>query len=98
MTSDADRTTHPARPPARRTGIPVANVPADAVKAIVNAQHGDPFAVLGPHKVASGLWEVRALRPDARGVTLLLDGGAGEALPMERRDNAGAVRPWFPRP
>src|SRR3954469_20252227 len=96
MTSDADRTTRPARPPARRTGIPVANVPADAVKAIVNAQHGDPFAVLGPHKVASGLWEVRALRPDARGVTLLLDGGAGEALPMERRHTAGLFVIRFP--
>jgi 1,4-alpha-glucan branching enzyme len=38
---------------------------AGAIQAIANAAHGDPFAVLGPHEVASGTWEIRAMLPHA---------------------------------
>ena len=34
-----------------------------AVEAIVSATHGDPFAVLGPHEVAPGVWDIRAFIP-----------------------------------
>ena len=37
-----------------------------AIAAIVGARHGDPFAVLGPHRTAAGL-VIRALVPDAVG-------------------------------
>lgn len=47
-----------------------ANVPPAAeciaradVEAIVSASHGDPFAVLGPHEVAPGVWDIRAFIP-----------------------------------
>ncbi|WFT83723.1 1,4-alpha-glucan branching protein GlgB [Methylobacterium sp. CB376] len=50
------------------------------------AGHGDPFAVLGPHEVSPGRWEVRAVLPEARAAALIL----GEArIEMERRHPAG---------
>ena len=43
-----------------------ANIPREQIEAIVGGYHGDPFAILGPHKVesASG-WEVRCFLPQA---------------------------------
>jgi len=34
-----------------------------ALEAIVSSSHGDPFAVLGPHEVAPGVWDIRAFIP-----------------------------------
>ncbi|MFC0266653.1 1,4-alpha-glucan branching protein GlgB [Kushneria aurantia] len=42
----------------------------DAAQALVEASHGDPFAVLGPHEVDNAM-VVRALLPGALGVDLL---------------------------
>ncbi len=54
-----------------------------AVAALVEARHGDPFAVLGPHAHPDGL-VVRALLPGADAVELL--GGEGAVLArLERR-------------
>ncbi|GLS43660.1 1,4-alpha-glucan branching protein GlgB [Methylobacterium brachythecii] len=44
----------------------------DAIAAAMGANHGDPFAILGPHQVAEGRWEVRAILPEAKGATLLI--------------------------
>jgi len=44
-------------------------LPAD-IQALMRAEHGDPFAVLGPHETADGL-EVRALMPGARQVAVV---------------------------
>jgi 1,4-alpha-glucan branching enzyme len=41
------------------------------INAVVYAKHGDPFAVLGPHQVEDGLWEVRAMLPGARSARVL---------------------------
>jgi 1,4-alpha-glucan branching enzyme len=88
MTTKADPITRrTGAPPARQTSIPVAGLPAEAVRALARAEHGDPFGVLGPHQVAPGLWEVRTLQPQARGVALLM-GGAPDVA-MERRHEAG---------
>lgn len=35
----------------------------DAIAAVMAADHGDAFGVLGPHQVAPGTWEVRAILP-----------------------------------
>src|SRR5579875_1604938 len=43
---------------------------AGAVAAVLAARHGDPFAVLGPHRVAEGT-AIRAFLPDARGVQVV---------------------------
>jgi 1,4-alpha-glucan branching enzyme len=47
----------------------------DEIEALIEARHGDPFAVLGPHVdgEGEGLW-VRALVPGAVGVELLDEG------------------------
>src|SRR5215204_3964114 len=58
-----------------------------AVAAIVAAEHGDPFGVLGPHEVAPGVWEVRAMLPEASAAAVTLDAGA--TIPMEKRHDAG---------
>ncbi len=43
---------------------PVADSVNDgAVHAIVSATHGDPFAVLGPHEVVKGVWDIRVFIP-----------------------------------
>jgi len=42
-------------------------LPEAQVQALMRAEHGDPFAVLGPHETPEGL-EVRALLPGARAV------------------------------
>ncbi len=57
------------------------------VAALVEARHGDPFAVLGPHAHAEGL-VVRVLLPGADAVELL--GGDGRVLAgLERRHADG---------
>ena len=48
----------------------IAGTSAEAVQALVEGRHGDPFAILGPHEVA-GRHVVRALLPGARGVTVV---------------------------
>ncbi|MFM9709709.1 GlgB N-terminal domain-containing protein, partial [Streptomyces galilaeus] len=40
------------------------HLPEREVRALMRAEHGDPFAVLGPHQTRDGL-QVRALLPGA---------------------------------
>ena len=37
-----------------------------AIEALAQGRHGDPFALLGPHREGEG-WVIRALLPRARG-------------------------------
>ena len=57
----ADRST----PPISAVPTPAPPLPAPEIAAIVEARHGDPFAVLGMHKTATGL-AVRAMLPAAQ--------------------------------
>jgi 1,4-alpha-glucan branching enzyme len=57
-----------------------------AIDAIMAAEHGDPFAVLGPHQVAPGVWEIRAVLPEAVTASVELD---GQTIEMKRRHAAG---------
>ena len=55
----------------RRCGpIPTRCFPTPEVAAVVEARHGDPFAVLGMHKTAAGV-AVRAMLPDVRQVLVI---------------------------
>ncbi len=64
----------------------IPTVHPDAIAAIMGASHGDPFAVLGPHRVGPGHWEVRAVLPEARAASLVL----GERrVPFEKRHADG---------
>ena len=46
----------------------MALLPDSEINALMRAEHGDPFAVLGPHETGAGL-SIRALLPGARSVT-----------------------------
>ncbi len=94
-------TTRPASKPAGQTGTRAVSGRADersaaaakfhvdggAMAAIVEARHGDPFAVLGPHEVAGG-YEIRAMLPGAASASIVLDGSA-EPVTMTKIDPAG---------
>ncbi len=59
------------------------------ITALVGADHGDPFAVLGPHRVSVGTWEVRAMLPEADAARLLGADGQTVLAPMVRVHTAG---------
>src|SRR5262245_39374751 len=54
-----------------------------AIQSLVAGEHGDPFAVLGPHPTEDGSLSVRALLPGATEVTVLVEGGAVPAQPLK---------------
>jgi 1,4-alpha-glucan branching enzyme len=87
MTVDAPE--KPGQAPPRRPAPPVPSLSASTVEALVAAEHGDPFAVLGAHKVAPGLWEVRAMLPQARTAAVVARDGQAVLAEMERRHEAG---------
>jgi 1,4-alpha-glucan branching enzyme len=60
-----------------------------AIDALVKASHGDPFSVLGPHEVAPGEWEIRALLPGTRSVTVLSPTDEKVLARMDLVDRAG---------
>ena len=63
---------------------------ADAIHAIVTGEHGDPFAVLGPHRDRDGALTVRAFVPGARAVAVSGgDNGTAWSEPLAARDPAG---------
>src|SRR5499433_2753771 len=69
----------------------------DAIRALVEGEHGDPFAVLGPHRVQTPLGAavaVRAMMPGAAAVRVL---PAGESpTPMERLHPTGLFETVLP--
>jgi 1,4-alpha-glucan branching enzyme len=60
-----------------------------SVAEIVNS--GDPFSVLGPHEISPGLWEIRAILPDADAVTVLDRDGVTVLGAMERMPPDGLL-------
>jgi len=73
---------------ARSSGSSFA-VTDDAVAAIVGGRHGDPFAVLGPHQVAAGEWEIRAMLPEASRAAIFSTDGKEMLARMEKVHPAG---------
>jgi 1,4-alpha-glucan branching enzyme len=71
--------TRPSRPtvPADPGGLP-----PEAIESLVRGEHGDPFAVLGPHVVQAGRQKalvVRALLPGAAEAEVVPSGGGPDA-------------------
>src|SRR5690606_34914608 len=62
---------------------------ADLIEAIVTARHGDPFSVLGPHEIAPGQWEIRALLPHASRAIVISRDTKRSLAPMHRAHPAG---------
>src|SRR2546421_20071 len=61
----------------------IAAVPRDEVNKFVSGLHSDPFEVLGPHKVGDDL-EIRAFRPDARAIEVVVDREPDNPIAAER--------------
>src|SRR2546429_1976429 len=61
----------------------IAAVPSDEVNKFVRGLHSDPFGVLGPHKVGDDL-EIRAFRPDARAIEVVVDREPDSPIAAER--------------
>jgi 1,4-alpha-glucan branching enzyme len=59
-------------------------MPSQDIDAIISAQHGDPFGILGPHQTADG-WEVRAFLPQALDAVLVVE-GARHPMRKERAE------------
>ncbi len=53
----------------------VAGIPPDELNSFLSGTHSDPFRILGPHRMGDDL-AIRAFRPDARKVDIILDGSA----------------------
>src|SRR4051794_22395253 len=63
------------------------------IAALVDARHGDPFAVLGPHRTRAGV-VLRALTPGAAALEAVLPGHPPATL--ERRHDAGFFEGLLP--
>ena len=59
-------------------------LPDAEVRALMRAEHGDPFAVLGPHDSDDGLW-VRALLPGAQAVAVMHSGSGWPLAELDRQ-------------
>lgn len=60
---------------------------------LLGATHGDPFAVLGPHRLEGKGWVVRILRPDAEKVVVEANGACYEAVRVHQDGLFEAVLP-----
>jgi 1,4-alpha-glucan branching enzyme len=64
----------------------------EAIQAIVDANHGQPFQVLGPHheeSAAGYVWSVRVFQPDARRLWVIDVGRAGLQVEARRVHEQG---------
>ena len=59
--------------------LPRDPLPKTAIEALVSGRHGDPFAVLGPHRLDGGHWVVRVFRPGVARA-LLIDAATGAEI------------------
>jgi len=64
-------------------------VDARAIEALVRGDHGDPFALLGPHRDAKGQTVVRTFQPHASRVWVI--DGKGKALAELSREHADGL-------
>ncbi len=67
----------------------VAEIDARAIDALVRGDHGDPFALLGPHRGAAGQMVVRTFQPQAARVWVL--DKAGKAVAELSREHADGL-------
>src|SRR5690606_37488162 len=65
----------------------------DAMEAIVQGYHGNPFDILGPHAHGNG-FVIRAFLPQAAAVELVT---AGKRFPMTRVHRDGFFEVFLPR-
>jgi 1,4-alpha-glucan branching enzyme len=61
----------------------------EAIHALVSGEHGDPFAILGPHEGGRGSIVIRAFLPEAAKASVILLPEPAEEHPMRPRDGGG---------
>ncbi len=64
-------------------------LPSEIIHALASGQHGDPFAVLGPHRDGHGSVTVRAFLPEAREVFLVAEDHDGRPHALKSLHPAG---------
>ena len=60
-----------------------------AIAAIVGGHHGDPFVVLGPHRIGATAWEIRAMLPEASRAAIFSPDNKDVLAQMEKVHPAG---------
>src|SRR5919204_4501943 len=70
------------------TPFEIAGLPPDEVNRFVRGEHSDPFRVLGPHRIGDDL-EIRAFRPDARKIEIVLDQHPEEPITAQKIQQDG---------
>ncbi|NLX09924.1 MAG: 1,4-alpha-glucan branching protein GlgB [Chloroflexi bacterium] len=78
-----DLNTIPAKVP-----IMTAEIHPGAIASLLSGDHGAPFLLLGPHPAGEGTLSIRAFRPDAAALTVVID-QTGARHPMARLDAGG---------
>lgn len=63
----------------------------DAIAALCYGDHGAPFDILGAHRLDSTTLIVRALRPDARDLTLIINGEGRHPMTCENEHGLYSV-------
>ncbi|SEM17669.1 1,4-alpha-glucan branching enzyme [Xaviernesmea oryzae] len=71
-------------------------VAPDAILALVEGRHGDPFSILGPHRGPDGEMLVRAFLPGAVGVSILDRGSRAELAVARLLHPAGLFEATLP--
>lgn len=66
----------------------MAEIHPDAIHSLLNAVHGTPFDLLGPHQVSENQVSIRAFRPTARNLAVV-DESSGESHDMNCLHNEG---------
>lgn len=66
----------------------MAEIHPDAIHSLLNAVHGAPFDLLGPHQVSENQVSIRAFRPTARNLAVV-DESSGESHDMNCLHNEG---------
>src|SRR5438477_3457435 len=61
----------------------IAGLPPDELNSFLAGTHSDPFRILGPHRMKDGLL-IRAFRPDAQKIDIVLDRQSKEAIAAEK--------------
>src|SRR5438270_11782965 len=71
----------------------VAGLPPDELNSFLSGTHSDPFRILGPHRRGDDL-AIRAFRPDARKIDIVMDGE--KAIEAEKIHRDGFVQSKIP--
>src|SRR5262245_50490695 len=76
----------------------LAGLHSDAVSALVAGRHGDPFAILGPHRDADGRLIVRAFLPGSAGLSIVDRDSGTELAAAQLVHPAGLFAAALPEP